>query len=210
MKVRPPHRVPLGLLMLSRGQLTREQLRNVLQAQKRNGSLRIGEWMQRLGYAEEPQVTAALGKQWSCPVLRELPAPVSTHAIPFVLLELIRMAPVAYNRATRALHLAFAGNVDYRALLAIETMLDCKAEACIADSSAVQAWLESYKDQRRGADQTFENIRAAEEIIRITSSYATQFCADEARLADCGGYIWIRVCGGKHSANLLFRQPSAS
>ena len=65
-----PHRVPLGLLLLSRQQLTVEQLRAALQAQRTAGRGRIGEWLQTFGFASEQQVTAALARQWSCPVLR--------------------------------------------------------------------------------------------------------------------------------------------
>src|SRR5205823_131696 len=73
---RSSHRLPLGLLMLSRGDLSDLQLRAALSAQQQNGTGRIGEWIQKLGYAREPQVTAALAVQWSCPILRTLPQPV--------------------------------------------------------------------------------------------------------------------------------------
>jgi hypothetical protein len=51
---RPPHRVPLGLLMLSRSELNREQLRDALESQKQNGSRRIGEYLCQLGFVTEP------------------------------------------------------------------------------------------------------------------------------------------------------------
>jgi hypothetical protein len=73
-------RIPLGLLLLSRQQITAEQLRWALAAQtEANGCVdeavpterkKIGAWLQELGFATEQQVTAALARQWSCPLLR--------------------------------------------------------------------------------------------------------------------------------------------
>ncbi len=62
-RVATPHRVPLGLLLLSRQQLTVEQLRTALAAQKRAGRGRIGDWLLTLGFVSEQQVTAALARQ---------------------------------------------------------------------------------------------------------------------------------------------------
>src|SRR5579872_3725147 len=87
------HRVPLGLLLLSRQQLTVEQLRAALAAQSHAGRGRIGEWLQALGFASEQQVTAALARQWSCPVLRAdalSPSVRRAPQIPRTLLESFR------------------------------------------------------------------------------------------------------------------------
>lgn len=203
---RPPHRVPLGLLMLSRGELKSEQLRDALESQKQDRSRRIGEYLCQLGFVTESQITVALGRQWSCPVLRALPDPAGDCAIPLHLLRHFRMVPVHFNSSTRILHVAFACDIEYRVLLAIEQMLDCKAEPCVADASAVQGWLATSEAQGRAPGHLFENICQSDEITRITSSYATKFCADDARVTGCGEYVWIRIEGGSDAANLLFRR----
>jgi hypothetical protein len=205
---RPPHRVPLGLLMLSRGELSHEQLRRALEAQRQSGSGRIGEWIQKLGYVHEQQVTAALGAQWSCPVLRTLPANVAECKVPFQLLRRFRMAPVHYSRPTGVLHIAFAADIEYRALLAIEEILECKAEPCLADATALYTLLARMEEHGRGTDQAFEGVRGPEEMTRITSSYAAKLGADDMRLVGCAEYFWVRIEGRKDSANLLFTQTN--
>jgi hypothetical protein len=50
-----PHRVPLGLLMLSRGYVDQEQLKKALQAQKDSGSGRVGEWLRHIA---DPPISA--------------------------------------------------------------------------------------------------------------------------------------------------------
>ena len=63
------HRVPLGLLMLEQGWITRAQLRKALDAQRAASSGRLGEWLVQQHAVDEARVTRALGLQWSCPVL---------------------------------------------------------------------------------------------------------------------------------------------
>lgn len=91
---RAPHRMPLGLLMLSRGSLNKDQLKTALLTQRREPSDKIGKWLQRLGYVTEKQVVAALALQWGTPVLvfPEEIAPQS--AIPWELLNALRIMPV--------------------------------------------------------------------------------------------------------------------
>ena len=63
------HRIPLGLLMLDKGWITRAQLREALQAQAAAGSGRLGDWLIKQKATDETFVTRALALQWSCPVL---------------------------------------------------------------------------------------------------------------------------------------------
>src|SRR5207245_4384144 len=53
----PNHRIPLGLLMMSRGELTYEQLKTALNAQRQAAHGRLGDWLCELGYSNERQIT---------------------------------------------------------------------------------------------------------------------------------------------------------
>lgn len=119
-KSRRPHRIPLGLLLLARGEINKSQLRAALAAQRTHCHRRIGEWIEHLGFARMPQITAALGAQWACPVLSGIPTRARGPLLPLPLLHRFRMAPVHYIEATRVMHVAFAEGIDYSALLAIE------------------------------------------------------------------------------------------
>lgn len=208
-EARLSRRVPLGLLLLSRGELTEQQLRHALESQQQNHGLRLGQWIAKLGYASQQQITAALGAQWSCPVLKSFPQDIGECAIPFRLLQRLRMAPVHFNPVTRVIHIAFAADIEYSALLGIEQILDCKAVACLGIANLIEGWLQSQEESAGAGDQVFENVPGIDEITRISSSYATKFCAEEIRIAGCGEYIWIRIMGGKDAANLLFRQSES-
>jgi len=61
------HRVPLGLLLLSRQQMTAAQLRTALERQRASGEGRIGDWLRRWVLPSELQITAAVARQWRVP-----------------------------------------------------------------------------------------------------------------------------------------------
>ena len=63
-----PNRIPLGLLLLSQGNISRSQLGEALILQKTTKSGKLGEWLVRMGAVSEQQVTSALAVQQRCPV----------------------------------------------------------------------------------------------------------------------------------------------
>jgi hypothetical protein len=209
----PParHRVPLGLLMISRGQLTNPQLRSALEAQRAQGGHRLGEWLEKLGFATEQQVTAALARQWACPVLAPTAKcePSCLRLLPFHLLENSRMWPVQFVSSTRTFHLAFCDGIDYAALYAIEQMLDCRTQPCLTTRSTVAQLLQHRGYERGTADMLFEGWREPSDLARITCGYVLKLGAEDVRLAGCGSFIWARLSTGLDVANLLFQRPSS-
>jgi hypothetical protein len=207
----PPHRVPLGLLLLSRQQLTTEQLRAALEGQRNSGSGRIGEWVERLGFATEAQVTSALARQWSCPVLRmrlEDSQPECAAAIPLPLLESFQMIPVELSEFTGTLLIAFSEAVDYGALYAIEQMLGVRTEPCFVVASALRKALAALAGQRKSSDVIFRGMENAGACARMVASYAEKVLAGELRLARCGDYIWVRLQKpANETVNLVLEAP---
>jgi len=212
-----PRRIPLGLLLLSRQQLTAEQLQAALAAQRAAGCGRIGEWLQTLGFVNEQQVTTALARQWSCPVLRSesllQPAFDRTPQIPLALLESHLMIPVAYVEATTTLHIAFAEGIDYSVLYALEQMLGCHTEPCLAVPTALRQRLQALSAKRGESEMLFDRVADPAEFTRIVQSYSVRVAASEIRLAACGGHVWVRLLRpAGHPLDLLLRsfQESAA
>jgi hypothetical protein len=206
------HRIPLGLLLLSRQQLTAAQLRTALAAQRAAGcgqganpsgnptgnptGKKIGQWLQELGFASEQQVTAALARQWSCPVLRNGPAAIVASrfpAIPVLLLESFQMIPVELVEATGTLLMAFSEGIDYTVLYAIEQMLGYRTEACLVCPSTLRKSLQALARHRGPSDVVFERLEDADECAHIIGNYATKVEAEEVRFARCGEHLWIRL-----------------
>ena len=206
------HRVPLGLLMVSRGLLSQEQLQSALNAQRAAGHGKIGEWLEKLGYSTEEQVTAALGFQWACPVLvpRSSAPSACTSMLPLRLLESCRLLPVHYVAARRVLYIGFGELLDYTLLRTIGQMLDCRTEACLLRPSLFANLLEQLSQVPKSYEITFDAFTDPEEMARITRSYVCRVHAEEARTALFGEYVWIRLSTQGEFQDLLFRRSCAT
>jgi hypothetical protein len=188
------HRIPLGLLLLSRGELDQQQLRAGLEAHRLHGG-RLGDWLQSLGFVSERQVAAALGMQWACPVLLSpLSVPPQCAAmLPFTLLEHQRMLPVSAVAQRSLLHLGFCDGVDYIALHSVRQMLGCQVEACILPTSALFSGLDQIRPIAHASELIFESCSDANGVARIAAGYAFRLRSGEVRMAACGDYLWFRL-----------------
>jgi hypothetical protein len=215
--VQTPHRIPLGLLMVARGKITHLEVRAALEAQRRARYGSIGDWIEKLGFASEQDVTAALALQWGCPVASSFDHSIvdSIGNIPLHILEAFQMIPFNYAASTNTLYLAFGARVDHAALYAIERILDCRTQPCVAPSRSVARQLEQLRLLARPNDVEFVTGDLAE-MARITSSYIARLSPEDVRLSRVGRFIWLRLKGRRALTNLLFcllansPQPHAS
>jgi Type II secretion system (T2SS), protein E, N-terminal domain len=191
----PPNRIPLGLLMVARGKLTYLEVRAALEAQRRARYGKIGEWIEKLGFASEQEVTTALGLQWGCPVASSFdPSTIdSPGSIPLPILEAFQMLPLNYVASTNTLYLAFGERVDHAALYAIEKILDCRTQPCVAGRKSIACHLESMRQLPRPGDVEFGPMNNLAEMARIASSYTARLNPEQVRLSRIGRFIWLRL-----------------
>jgi hypothetical protein len=203
----PPSRIPLGLLMVARGRLTHEQVVAALAAQESAGSGKIGDWFEKLGFATEQEVTSALGLQWGCPVAASFdPGAVTPFGrIPLAILEAFQMLPLRHAHSTNTLYLVFGERVDHAALYAIEKILDCQTQPCVAERKTVARELERMRQQSRPDEVEFGPMRDIAEMSRIGASYMARLGADDARVGRVGPFIWLRLRTRTSHTNLTFR-----
>jgi hypothetical protein len=191
----PPNRIPLGLLMVARGKLTYTEVRAALEAQRRARYGKIGEWIEKLGFATEQEVTTALALQWGCPVASSFdPSTIhSLGSIPLPILEAFQMLPLNYVAATNTLYLAFGERVDHAALYAIEKILDCRTQPCVAERKSIARQLDSMRELPRLSDVEFGPMSDLAEMARIASSYTARLTPEQVRLSRIGRFIWLRL-----------------
>lgn len=205
--VRPrPHRVPLGLLMLSRGDLNERQLRLALDAQERGEPKRIGQWLLTLKLATERQVLSALAVQWACPLLalKDTQVPVCASQLPLLLRQTQHMVPVRFVPSERTLYIALSEKPDLAVLASIERMLGCRTVPCLVGESIMDELLERSGRSGGPDAQVFEGIMNPREMARIAGSYLTRLNAEEIRIVRCGAHIWVRMSNDENKVDLLF------
>jgi len=204
-------RMPLELMLVSRGWLSNDEFREVRDEQKEAGG-EIGELLVRRGSVSEKQVTAVRATQWGCPVfaVSKHGTPSGIH-IPSTLMHLYSMIPLHYVAATNLLLVGFVHNVEYGLLYAIEKVTGCKTQPCFVTPSDFQVHMQMRERMLKQAGDAipcevkFECIQTSAEMARILCSYGVHIEADEAIIGKCKGYLWARLKADRRELDLLFK-----
>lgn len=207
-----PNRIPLGLLLLSHGHISRSQLRQALALQKSTKSGKIGEWLVRMGAVSEQQVVSALGIQQRCPVFAGADAQALPGRLhwPASLVQRYRAVPVFYKSADATLYVGFLEQINHGFLYSLEQVLHCRTLPCMVP-------LSGYRERAglrevSGAGETIEilQLQHSREMMETVSNYAEQARAETCSLACCDDRLWIRLESPVRSPiDFLFRPASA-
>jgi hypothetical protein len=187
------HRVPLGLMLLSQGHITREQLRKALDAQKKSGSGRLGEWLVRQRAVEQEQVVRALGTQWGCPVLSldTFQPSAMALALPRLLADSFGVLPLRVAGRS-LLYVAFEGRPDPCIALGLERITGLKCETgVLADSEFRRAHAALLR-------ASFPKVRLLEAASLRGVAHAMAAMVEErrpmeARMVRIHNYFWLRL-----------------
>jgi hypothetical protein len=186
------HRVPLGLVLLSRGVITQEQLRQALEAQRKTGQGRVGEWLIRQKAADEEQVTRALSAQWNCPVLTGAPHdPALASAFPRLLVDSVGAVPLRLA-GRELLYVAFEDKIDRCLVLAVERMLGLKVEAGVLRESDFR------RTQQEALRAAFPKTRLLEAanmrgLVHAITSMLEERKAVRTQIVRVHDYYWLRI-----------------
>ena len=205
------HRVPIGLVLLSRGTIREDQLREALERQRQAGSQRLGVWLQQTGAATEDEITSALAAQWGCPVFplaRERSFLQCATMLPMALIRSARMLPVYLSRDRSSVYIAFVDGIDHGWLRSAEEVLGCRTVPCIVAESAFNRALQEISFEDRGEEFLFESVTDVREMSRITTSFAMQLQADVVRVLGCREFAWARFRSDDIARDLSFASLS--
>jgi hypothetical protein len=125
--------------------------------------------------------------------------------IPLVILEAFQMVPIQFVPSTKTIFIAFGQRVDHAGLYAIEKLLDCRTQPCVANRKFVADELFRMRQQPRPRELEFGSMQDFAEIGRVSVSYMLRLGADEARLGRVGDFIWLRLRERKSFTDLVFQ-----
>lgn len=187
------HRVPLGLLMLAQGWITHPQLRKALEAQRVNGTGRIGDWLQSECDVEPEQVTRGLSMQWNCPVLTTEGFSPETMAlvVPKVFAEKFGLLPLRVAGG-RILYLGFEERLDASVAFAMEKMTDLKVESGLVVGAQFQA-ARSRMLECDGVEMKLETIANKDALAARMTAILEHKQPVASRLVRVHQYYWMRV-----------------
>jgi hypothetical protein len=179
-------RMPLGLILLSRGWISHRELQEALAAQRRAQEGRIGEWLRRLHGVSEETIAKALGIQWNCAVLRAgIPNLESASSlIPAFLRRRYGLA-VLRKGPDGVLYLAGKYRAEHAVARAMEHMLrEPVHEAFLADSE----WSLGGGD---AVDTAEIYLPGHDGVVALINDLVTRARPSDARLARVHDHLWL-------------------
>ena len=206
-----PNRLPLGLVLLSQGDITDHQLRQALEQQRQAQSGKLGEWLVKMGAVSEPQITAALAVQQGCPVFpaRECQSLPAAMHWPAPLVHGYRAVPMFYNRPQSILYVGFLEGVSHPLLYSLEQMLRCRTQPCIVPASTYGRQLEWQTLTGESETVVINQRQSGVEMTRTIGNYAQQVHAERCSLTCCEDHLWTRLeRSGGFLVYFLFRKPT--
>ncbi|MGH9343165.1 MAG: hypothetical protein ACRD19_05325 [Terriglobia bacterium] len=204
------YRLPLGLLLLSKGLISAQHLQDALKAQKESQKGRLGDWLRQHGILTEEQLTGALGVQWGLPVfhLAQSTGFVECAAMaPVHLMEASRMALVHYLPTSRTLYVAFSDGIDFAALRALEQMIECSTQPCVIGETEMQEALDAMRRMPRPTETVLDGDCAPKSLAATTREWAESNKADHVRAVVASENLWVRLENSSLTGHLLFKLP---
>jgi hypothetical protein len=202
------YRVPLGLMLVSKGIITGQHLQEALKAQRDSNAGRLGEWLRQQGVVTEGQITAALGTQWGIPVFHLAQSTGfadCARMIPLQIMEDSQMALVHFLPTSRSLYVAFSDGIDFAALRALEQMLDCHTQPCVIGESEMREALEAVREISRPSETVLDCPRDSAKLAATTREWAESNEAGQVRAVLSSEHVWVRLESSSVVGHLLFR-----
>ena len=202
-------RLSLGLVMLSKGYVTAEQLRTASE-QSRWGNENLDSTLIHLALATEKQITAARSAQWGYPVLaQEHIGHMVQSDIPPSLLQSCSAVPVHYSQAAKRVLLGFVFRVEHGLLRAVEQMTGCRVEPCFITPTDLQEQTERMTHVAGYHEVLVDDPGSPEKMGRTLGRAAVEIAAEEAEFTECRDHIWVRLKGKRGVTDVIFRLEEA-
>lgn len=187
------HRVPLGLVMLAQGWITQVQLRKALEAQRKSGTGRIGDWLISECGVDAEQVTRGLSVQWNCPVLTTegFSPEAMARVMPRLFVEEFGLLPLRVA-GSRILYLGFEDRPDASVALAVEQMTELQAVSGLVQDEPLRA-ARSRLLECDAVSVTLDAVSDADALAAKITAILEQKQPMESRLVRLHGYYWLRM-----------------
>ncbi|MBN1571486.1 MAG: hypothetical protein JXA73_26860 [Acidobacteria bacterium] len=204
-------RPKLGTILMQTAFITRDQLDEAIKLQNQTREGRIGEWLQRLGFVEEHQITEALAQQYGLPLINLHNSDANADAvrmIPGKVAKCSGLVPVGFDDSQTALQIAVTAPVNFHSQEAIRRMVRKGIVAYIGDESAIDKLLRKLyepEDLDLSNVPTFRSLEDLTELGNEMIASAINNRAQDIRAELVQDFFWMRLDYPTQSHHHFFR-----
>jgi hypothetical protein len=200
----PP--LKLGVLLRHAGVVTQPEIDAALEATARTG-LKIGEQLERLGFATPDEVLRALATQAGVKYLATFdPNRVARSPVPLpeATVRALGLVPFEADEVLKKLSVVCAAPVPKAAMRALIRLTGWAPEIYLVTDRAFRAALDAYKPAQE-AERSHEALSVANLNAAAThvADMVAQARAVTMQHAECNTYRWVRVNAPQQVSDLL-------
>lgn len=209
-------RPKLGTILMKTAYLSREQLEEAIRMQTQTREGRIGEWLLRLGFVEEHQITAALAQQYGLPLINlknSSPSSDAVRMVPGKVAKCSGLIPVGFDDSQTSIRVAVSGPVNFTSQEAIRRMVRKGIVAYVGDQSVIQQMLEQWYEPEDLDLANAPTYSSREDLIALGSSMLTAAIDQKAQDIQAElvqDFFWIRLDFASESHHYFYRFSSAA
>jgi hypothetical protein len=208
-------RPKLGTILMQTAFITRDQLDEAIRLQTQAHEGRIGEWLQRLGFVEEHQITAALARQYGLPMINLNIADANADAVRMIPGKVARcsgLVPVGFDDDQMSLRVAVTAPVNFNSQEAIRRMVGKGIVPYVGDQSVIQSLLERLYGPEELDLSDLPTFSSLEDLIEVGNELvatAINHRAHDIRAELVQDFFWVRMDLPTESHHHLFRYLAA-
>jgi hypothetical protein len=181
------------------GYLKQDQLEEAVTLQKQSKKGRLGEWLMRLGFVEERQITRALSRQFGLPLIDLHNSAADNEAVKMIPGKVAKssgLLPVGFGKNRNTLQVAVSGPLNFNSHHAIRRMLQKGLVTYIGDQSAIRNLLECWyrpEDLDMSGLPSYRSLKDIIAIGRELIATAVNQHADNIQAELIEDFLWIRL-----------------
>ena len=200
----PP--LKIGVLLRHAGAVTQTELETALTAAEQSG-LRIGEQLERLGYASSEDVLRALAAQAGVSYLSTFDVTRverSPASLPVATVRALGLVPFEADEVLQRLSVVCAAPVPKTAIRALIRLTGWVPEVYLVADKVFMEALDAY---RPAPQATLSHEAKTVQTLGAAAAHVADLALNERavtmRHAECQDYRWVRVQGSERVSDLL-------
>lgn len=208
-------RPKIGTILLQTAFITPDQLDEAVNLQRQTQQGRLGDWLLRLGFVEEHQITMALARQYGLPLINLRDSDSRSEAIKMIPGKVAKcsgLLPVGYDDSHNSLRVAVTGPVNFNSQEAVRRMVRKGILTYIGDQSAIELLIQQWYEPEELDFSSVPTYSSLEELLEIGRDLAATAASQravniQAELLE--EFFWVRLDFGPKSRHLFYRHTPA-
>jgi hypothetical protein len=204
-------RLKLGHILMEGGVITKEQLDQAIAEQHRVQEEKLGHHLMALDFVKEHDITVALSRQFSLPVITLKSPKINPNVVNMVPVEIVensKFFPLEYDALNNRLVLVTYDPSDISTMINLRSMINCEVAIYLSDESVVREMIAQYCAAAAAVRKLelalpLRQARNLGELAPLIVKRAQQVNARSLQIRFFSQLVWVRFVADRRPHDLV-------